>query len=40
MEGATLVFVLGDADPNLFRDVDERRAARAEPRRIREIIHD
>jgi aminopeptidase len=40
MEGAALVFVLGDADPDLFRDVDQARAARAEPRRVREIIHD
>ena len=40
LEGAGLVFVLGDAEPDLFHDVDERRAARAEPRRIREIIQD
>jgi aminopeptidase len=40
MEGAALVFVLGDADPNLFRDVEQARAARAEPRRGREIVHD
>jgi aminopeptidase len=40
MEGAALVFVLGDADPDLFRDVDQARAARAEPRRMREIVHD
>ena len=29
--------VTGDADPDLFADVDELRAARAEPRRLREI---
>jgi aminopeptidase len=40
MEGAGLVFVLGDADPDLFHDVDQARAARAEPRRVREIVHD
>jgi aminopeptidase len=40
MEGAALVVTLGDADPNLFRDVDQARAARAEPRRLREIAND
>jgi aminopeptidase len=40
MEGAALVVTLGDADPNLFDDVDQSRAAQAEPRRAREIVHD
>jgi aminopeptidase len=40
MEGAALVYVLGDADPHLFADVDEDRAARTVPRRLREIAHD
>src|SRR5262245_39333281 len=40
MEGAALVATLGDADPNLFADVDPARAARAEPRRVREITLD
>ena len=39
-EGAALVVVLGDADPELFSDVDPSRAARAEPRRAREIARD
>ncbi len=36
-EGAALVYVTGDPDPDLFGDVDDRRAARAEPRLLREI---
>lgn len=36
-DGAALVHVTGDPDPDLFADVDELRAARAEPRRLREI---
>jgi aminopeptidase len=40
MEGAALVVTLGDADPNLFDEVDQSRAAQAEPRRAREIVHD
>jgi aminopeptidase len=40
IEGAGLVYVLGDADPNLFADVEPERAARAEPRRMREIVYD
>ncbi len=39
-EGAALVVTLGDADPELFSDVDPSRAARAEPRRAREIVRD
>ena len=39
-EGAALVFVIGDSDPDLFAGVDESRAARAEPRRLREIARD
>ncbi|HET9723588.1 MAG TPA: aminopeptidase [Actinomycetota bacterium] len=39
-EGAALVVTLGDADPELFSDVDPSRAARAEPRRAREIARD
>ena len=30
-EGAALVMTFGDADPDLFADVDQSRAARAEP---------
>ena len=40
LEGAALVYVLGDADPELFADVDEDRAARTVARRIREISLD
>jgi aminopeptidase len=40
MEGAALVVTLGDADPNLFADVEQGRAAQAEPRRAREIVND
>jgi len=36
-EGAASVLTLGDADPDLFADVDQSRAARASPRRWREI---
>ena len=39
-DGIALVQTLGDADPNLFADVDPSRAARAEPRRLREITTD
>lgn len=39
-EGAAAVMTLGDADPSLFADVPEQRAARAEPRRFREIGRD
>ena len=40
MERAAVVVTLGDAKPRLFDDVDEARAARAEPTRAREIVHD
>lgn len=36
-EGAALVVTIGDADPELFADVAPTRAARAEPRRAKEI---
>jgi aminopeptidase len=36
-EGAASVLTFGDADPDLFADVDQSRAARASPRRWREI---
>jgi aminopeptidase len=39
-EGAAFVQTLGDADPDLFADVDPSRAARAEQRRVREISVD
>ena len=39
-DGAALIQTLGDADPELFADVDPRRAALAEPKRLREIAHD
>ena len=39
-EGAAFVYVVGDTDPNLFHDVDPRRAARAEPRRMRDAHRD
>jgi len=39
-EGAAFVYILGDPDPGLFRDVDPDRAARAEPHRLREISVD
>lgn len=39
-EGAASVWTLGDADPDLFADVDPARAARAEPFRLREIMRD
>jgi aminopeptidase len=39
-EGAAFVYIIGDADPSLFRDVDPARAARAEPRRLLEANRD
>jgi aminopeptidase len=39
-ENTALVQVIGDADPDLFADVEPSRAARAEPRRRREIAID
>jgi aminopeptidase len=39
-EGAAFVYIIGDADPMLFRDVDPARAARAEPRRLLEANRD
>lgn len=36
-EGAALVAIMGDVEPTLFADVDGARAARAEPRRLREV---
>ena len=36
-EGAASVLTFGDADPDLFADVEPSRAARASPRRWREI---
>jgi aminopeptidase len=39
-EGAALVVMIGDSDPDLFAGVDESRAARAEPRRLREIARE
>jgi aminopeptidase len=36
-EGAASVLTFGDADPDLFATVDQSRAARASPRRWREI---
>ena len=39
-EGAASVQTLGDADPHLLADVDQSRAARAMPRRLREIAID
>jgi aminopeptidase len=40
IEGAAFVFIIGDPDPGLFRDVDPSRAARSEPLRLREIAAD
>jgi aminopeptidase len=40
VEGAAFVYIIGDADPGLFRDVDPARAAKAEPLRLREISAD
>jgi aminopeptidase len=40
LEGNALVYLLGDADPSLFRDVDPARAAKAEPQLLREISAD
>ena len=40
LEGGALVYLLGDVDPGLFRDVDPARAAKAEPLRMREIAAD
>ena len=39
-EGAATVITLGDADPGLFADVEQSRAAKAWPSRYREIMHD
>jgi aminopeptidase len=39
-EGAALVMTFGDADPELFSDVDPSRAARAEPTEAQEIARD
>jgi aminopeptidase len=39
-EDAAFVYVVGDADPNLFRDVDPLRAARSEPLRLRQAHRD
>jgi len=39
-EGVARVQMIGDADPDLFADVEPSRAARAEPRRRREIAID
>lgn len=39
-EGAASILTLGDADPYLFADVAPARAARAEPRRFRELWRD
>jgi aminopeptidase len=39
-EGAAMVSILGDADPDLFADVEPSRAARAELHRAREIVRD
>jgi aminopeptidase len=39
-EGAALVMTFGDADPELFSDVDPSRAARAEPTEAKEIGRD
>jgi aminopeptidase len=39
-EDAAFVYIIGDADPALFRDVDQARAARAEPRRLLETNRD
>ena len=39
-EGAATVVTLGDADPGLFADVEQSRAAKAWPSRFREIMHD
>ena len=39
-EGAATVVTLGDADPGLFADVEQSRAAKAWPSRYREIMHD
>ena len=40
IESAALVATIGDPDPELFSDVDPSRAARAEPRRWKEIGRD
>ena len=39
-EEAAFVYIVGDADPNLFHDVDPARAARAEPLRLRKVNRD
>jgi aminopeptidase len=39
-EGAALVVMIGDSDPELLAGVEESRAARAEPRRLREIARE
>jgi aminopeptidase len=39
-EGAAFVYIVGDAEPTLFRDVDPDRAARAEPLRLRHANRD
>jgi leucyl aminopeptidase (aminopeptidase T) len=40
MEAAAAISMLGDADPDLFHGVDHSRAARAEPRRMKEVINE
>lgn len=39
-EEAAFVYIVGDADPNLFHDVDPGRAARAEPLALRQARRD
>jgi len=39
-EEAAFVYIVGDADPNLFHDVDPARAARAEPLALRQARRD
>ena len=39
-EDAAFVYIVGDADPNLFHDVDPARAARAEPLALRQARRD
>ena len=39
-EEAAFVYIIGDADPNLFHDVDPVRAARAEPLALRHANRD
>jgi aminopeptidase len=39
-EDAAFVYIVGDADPKLFHDVDPVRAARAEPLRLRKANRD